>query len=139
MEKKRKAQAISLDLVIGAVVFLLILVVVYSVLNSDQPEQKHLRTQADSVEARLERNVALGAGLPPVFKRGAINETALGQLYESDYDDIKTKLGLPGNMDVCIVVIDGIGSIKTFGEDKASFGDDSGDLNISNTGIQCGQ
>ncbi|MCF7866632.1 hypothetical protein K9L67_05235 [Candidatus Woesearchaeota archaeon] len=136
LEKKRKAQALSLDLVIGVVIFILILIVVYSVLNADTPEQQKLRSQADSIEAKLERNIALGSGIPPVFIGDAINETALAQLYQSDYSKIKANLGLPGNMDVCIVVVDNLGAIKTYNE-LSSFGNGNGDLNIS-TDSPCG-
>lgn len=142
MKNKKNAQAISLDLIIGVVIFLLILVVVYSVINTETPKEKKLRLYADSVVAKFEKGIAQGAGLPGIANNDELDEAQLDALYGLSYDEIKSKLGLPGNTEICIVVVDDLGAIRDYNDTKYSFGNIGDNLQISNQGgtrLNCGQ
>lgn len=137
MKNKRNAQAISLDLIIGVVIFLLILIVVYSVINAETPKEKKLRIYADSVVAKLEKGIAQGANLPGILNEDELDESELDKLYGMDYQEVKRRLGLPGNTEVCIVVVDDLGAIKEYNNSISSFGNEDDNLTIS-SGIICG-
>jgi len=136
INKKRKGQAWSLDLIIGVVIFILVVVILYSVLSTNTPKNTKLRQQADTVSSRLERGTAEANNLPSIIQGSELNQTALGELYmnSSNYEALKTELGIKG--DVCIVLVDELGGIVDI-NGKTSFGNPSDNLNLSK-GIICG-
>lgn len=119
-------------------IFILVVVILYSVLSTNTPENTKLRQQADTVSSKLERGTAGANNLPEVIQGSEINQTALEDLYanSSNYEALKTQLGIKG--DVCIVVVDELGGIVTI-NGKKSFGNPSDNLNLSKVnGIICG-
>ncbi|MCF7871756.1 hypothetical protein K9L97_01870 [Candidatus Woesearchaeota archaeon] len=133
----KKAQAVSIDMVVGVVIFLLILVIVYAVLNSNTTENEKLNTEADNIVSKLDRTTAQAYGLPSVIQESEITEENLALLYSSNYEEIRSKLGLPANTEFCIVVVDELGAIKTYGSNN-SIGNKNDELTIGENVI-CGQ
>lgn len=136
MLKKRinkKAQTWSLDLIIGIVVFLLLIVIVYSLLATVPEDQVRLRQDADKANARFNRGVAQENSLPAIFDGDEINETELIALFNdnSRYEEFKSNLGIES--EICIVLVDELGGIVELDDGSGgtvnSFG--NGDVNIS--------
>jgi len=101
----KKAQTWSLDLIIGVVVFLLLIVILYSLLAGRQQEELQLRQQADLVYARLEAGRSLaGASLPKAIEGNSIDPQEIYELYQLPYEQLKSELGVTA--DVCIVIVD---------------------------------
>ena len=136
LSKSAKAQAWSLDLIVGVVIFILVVVVLYSVLSTETSDEKKLREQADSVAAKIEEKVANPLGLPGLIVDDNINESALLVLYENstNYDEIKARMGIQN--DFCILIVDELGGIVTVGN-RTSFGNSEDNLSMSQ-GIICG-
>lgn len=136
----RKGQTWSMDLVVGVVIFLLLVVVLYSLLATEGPEDEKLRIQSEQVLTRIDAENNDTMDLPGVVVGNTINEEALKELYASgSYEDIKAKLGIEG--EVCIMIVDDTGGIIQFdvgGNDKLSFGNTGDNLEIT-PGVYCGE
>jgi len=143
----KKAQAWSVDLIIGVVVFLLLIVILYSLLANQPVKDTTLRQQADNVYARLDVKTTSGdygadPTLPKIIVANSINNSAINKLYiyATGYDDLRQKLGING--DFCIVMVDDEGAIvptyDSNGVPRFSQGNVNDNLYISD-GIVCGQ
>lgn len=120
------------------VIFILVAVILYSVLSTRTPEDTKLRQRADLVSAKVGQELTITNNLPSEIQGQEINITALELLYSrsSNYDSYKTQLGIQG--DFCIVAVDELGGIISFGSNN-SFGNPNDNLSLSDTsGIICG-
>jgi len=130
---KKKGQAWSLDLIIGVVLFLLILVVVYSLLSSKPTQNNELRSDADKIFTKMDAINNPSQNLPKVIQGNSLSEVELAKLYGLSYDELKAGMGVTGEF--CIVVVDDFDSII---EINNSYSVGSGeDLSIGD-GIYCG-
>jgi hypothetical protein len=98
----KKAQTWSVDLVLGVVIFLLIVVIIYSLIASGPSKESQLRDDADKIYLYLNENEN-NQDIPDLINGSAISEEELGKLYDESYDDLKQKLGITS--DFCIIVV----------------------------------
>ena len=136
MNKKRKAQAWSMDIIIGVVLFLVILVAVYALVVSSGPNFR-LRGDANKVYSQLDaRTSSLGIHL---FDGNRISQEGINRLLNENYDELRTKLGISG--DFCIVLTDKHDAIYNLSEvagreeGRRTYG---GNITISVDGLVCG-
>ena len=136
MVKKRKAQAWSMDIIIGVVLFLVILVAVYALVVSSAPDFR-LRGDVNKVYGQLDaQSSTLGIYL---FDGNRISKEGIIALFGEDYDVLKAKLGIDGEL--CIVLTDKHGAIHSLSEvaddpGPTTYGD-GGTLAIGST-LFCG-
>lgn len=130
---RKKGQAWSLDLIIGVVLFLLILVVVYSLLSSKPTQNNELRSDADKIFTKMDAINNPSQNLPKVVQGNSLSEDELIKLYGLSYDELKAEMGV--TEEFCIVVVDDFDSIIVINN---SYSVGSGeDLSIGD-GIYCG-
>ena len=101
--KNRRAQTWSVDLVLGVVIFLLIVIIVYSLMASRPAGDTQLRDNADRIYSKISVGGNTADGIPKAVNGNSISETELAKLYQQDYEELKTKLGITG--DFCIFVV----------------------------------
>ncbi|PIN80838.1 hypothetical protein COV13_02955, partial [Candidatus Woesearchaeota archaeon CG10_big_fil_rev_8_21_14_0_10_32_9] len=106
---RKKGQAWSLDLIIGVVLFLLILVVVYSLLSSKPTQNNELRSDADKIFTKMDAINNPSQNLPKVVQGNSLSEDELIKLYGLSYDELKAEMGV--TEEFCIVVVDDFDSI----------------------------
>ena len=129
----KKGQTISLDLIIGVVLFLTIVVVLYAVFQANSDEERSLKNQGDRIEALLDSQVTPNRINPPQVSDGIeLSENNLQALFAMDYEDVKQELGLTD--DFCLVVVDDTGGLVDIGSEDFGFG--NGEVSISD-GIFC--
>lgn len=129
----KRGQTWSLDLIIGVVLFLLILVVVYSLLAAKPNQENDLRTEADNIVTKIDSVNNPTQTLPKVIQGNSLSEDELKKLYGMSYDELKAELGITGEF--CIMVVDDFGSIIPI-NNSLSVGSGE-DLEISD-GVYCG-
>ncbi|MBC8500137.1 MAG: hypothetical protein ISS25_05000 [Nanoarchaeota archaeon] len=135
-KNSKKGQAWSIDLIIGLLVFVLILVIFYTLIGGEKESKvREFTGKADVVAERL-----FEEGLvDPVT--GEFNDEKFLELAEEDYEGLKERLGIVG--DFCLFIegktFDGRPYIKFILDDTSegwtSIG--SSDLDISD--FQCGE
>lgn len=138
--KSKRAQTWSVDLIVGVVVFLLVVVVLFSILSTEQDEETMLRQEADRIYSTLDQRATPPQEpdqLTPFVAGHSISQNELEIIFKEDYDDIKQQIGIRG--DFCIVLVDQDNRILTF-EGKTSVGKGQDGLapRITDTGIVCG-
>ncbi|NQU99034.1 hypothetical protein HQ533_06255 [Candidatus Woesearchaeota archaeon] len=134
MRFSKKAQAWSIDLVIGLMVFVLIMVVFYSLIGGEKESTvEDFANKADYVAAKL-----FGMGLVNE-DLGEFNDTVFLELSAEDYQTLKEDLGIAGDFCVFVETNDDPPQVKVIvnelGVGWISLG--SPDLNVS--GYNCGQ
>ena len=127
-KKGKKAQTWSVDLIIGVVLFLLIIVIVYSLIASSPQSEQRLRTEADNIYGKFEEQRNPGSDLPTFIKGNTISLEELEQLSTMNYQEIKTRLGITS--DFCIVLVDQYGGIINVSSNKTAIGSGTNDLII---------
>ena len=134
--KNKKAQTWSIDLIMGVVLFLLLIVIIYALLRAEVPRETQLRTSADQVYGKLDNNPT--SGVPQIVRGNSLSEDQLKILYAMDYEELKAKLGITG--EVCILIVDDFGGIvEITGVSRSSYSIGEGtELEIAD-GIYCGQ
>ncbi len=130
---EKKGQTWSLDLIIGVVLFLLLLVIVYSLLSTKPTQETVLRSDADKILTRLDSVNNPAEKLPKVISGNDISSEELAVLYSMSYDELKAEFGAKGEF--CIVVVDDFDSLVQV-NNSYSIGTGS-DLLIGE-GIYCG-
>lgn len=114
----KKAQTWSVDLVLGVVIFLLIVVIIYSLIASRPSKETQLRDDADKIYLYLNENEN-NKDIPHLINGSAISEAELTKLYNTSYEQLKAELGITS--DFCIVVISDNNAIVSVGN-KTSIG-----------------
>ena len=142
-QKGKKAQTWSVDLIIGVVIFLLLIVIIYSLIVSSPQNENKLRTEADTIYNKLEAQRNPESSLPTFIKGNTLSLEDLALLSDEaqyTYEKIKAELGIAG--DFCIVLVDRYGGIMNVSSERTAIGSGS-DLTIgydeSGTPILCGQ
>jgi hypothetical protein len=96
-------QTWSLDLVLAAGIFILILIVFYTVLsNPSNNREKDLKDSAQAIANRL--GTSGGDPRAMVIENGKLNDTKLSGLSKEDYLELKRILGT--SKDFCIYIED---------------------------------
>ncbi len=108
--QNKKAQTWSVDLVLGVVIFLLIVVIIYSLIASNPSNKTELRDDADKIYLYLNENEN-SKDISNLINGSEISEDELIELYNMDYDELKAKLGITS--DFCIVLISDNNAIVT--------------------------
>jgi hypothetical protein len=129
----KKAQTWSVDLVLGVVIFLLIVVIIYSLIASKPSKETQLRDDADKIYLYLNENEN-NKNIPHLINGSTISEDELSELYNTSYEQLKSELGI--NSDFCIVVISENNAIVTV-DGKTSIGNGKDVLIGPNT--YCGE
>lgn len=130
----KKAQTWSIDLVLGVVIFLLVIVIVYSLIASTPPGETKLRDDADRTYIMLNAEEQKSSEVPNIIEGNSISEEELAELYAMNYQDLKQKLGITS--DFCIVVVTDDNGIIRPQNGNASIGTGE-DIVMGNT-IYCG-
>jgi hypothetical protein len=131
-EEMGKAQIWSIDVLLALVIFVAIILIFYTTINSKQsPGLKEMQIEATSVKATLEKNALIG------FINSDKIDSAKLQIFnnrvESDYEEVKEELGLRG--DFCIFYEDEEGNLIPM-DDKIGIGNSTEKLLIN--GKRCG-
>jgi len=125
---KGKGQVWSTDVIIGIVIFISVIALFYSLL-SDKGEDKEALLKANAERVLLK--LSTDPELKVIEEGNEINITKLGDLTNLDYEELKKKLGVQG--DVCLYLEDENGRVVPI-NGKTGIG--SPKLNIS--GKPCG-
>ena len=136
LKKRGMGQSWSFDIILAFVVFILIIAIFYAMINANtktsQPET--LQREASVIANSLDNATGIKSSLS-VIDKGKVEGTNVQNLYESDYNTLKTQFGIKGEF--CIYIIDQNGNLITVNTStgrKVGFGND--DLMIN--GIPCG-
>ena len=140
--KTKKAQLLSIDLLIGVVLFILMFSVFFGVIiYNSGGELTQLRDQSEIIFIKLDSSTGLDPGVPQIFSSSGISEEKVKDLYfNTNYQTLKSSLGI--SVDFCIVLLDESGGIREFTDPndptntKRSFGPNH--LFVA-PGIRCGE
>ncbi|MCC7574885.1 hypothetical protein KO361_04805 [Candidatus Woesearchaeota archaeon] len=139
MKKNLKGQAWSIDIIIGVVLFLILLVVVYTLVATSRAGTIELRRNAELIHTKFDKTKSTHPDIPSILSGNILEPDKLQELMAKEYDEIKRALGITGEF--CIVIThpdEGIYEVNG----KKSFGDPSHGLIVgqNETGsIYCGQ
>ena len=127
---KKKSQSMSIDILIGVIVFLAVFIVFYGILNPQQGSKaKNLKNDATTV---IQQVSSIDAPYKIVEKE-EINESRFVELKNLTYDEIKRNLRVDG--DFCIFIEDNKGNIVLLNNTYIGIG--SSIINVSD--IPCNQ
>jgi hypothetical protein len=135
----KKAQTWSVDLVLGVVIFLLVIVIIYSLIASRPGKESQLRDDADRIYVSLAgdkasaENINMG-DVPTIIEGNAISREQLAELYQQDYQTLKEKFGITS--DFCILVVTDDNALIMIGE-NTSIG--NGEDVLIGSSIYCGE
>ncbi len=101
--RNKKAQTWSVDLVLGVVIFLLVIVVIYSLIASRPVKDNQLRDDADRIYSKLSNESTNNDNIPQIINGNSISQDDLANLYGQNYTELKSKLGI--KYDFCIIVV----------------------------------
>ncbi len=139
--RSRKGQALSVDLVIGVLIFLVALGAIYSLLGSRQQEDPTpLRIESEVIATILTSNAS--SQQLQVADNNQLSMDQLGMLAhqaQGDYGSLKEQLGIKNEF--CIYLQDDQGNLVYIrdqnGTRYSGIGSGSDDLNVS--GVECGR
>lgn len=132
MKKNFKAQAWSMDIIIGVVLFLIILVALYALVDTSSFNFR-LRGDADKVYSKFDK--AVSAEDLAFIDGNRITIEGLEKLLDKDYEELKREIGITS--DFCIIITDQHGAVRNMSviagssSGAATYGN-SEDLRISN-------
>lgn len=133
---KKRAQTLSLDLIIAIVVFIAIITLFVSVIMPNDSSDR-LRNDADLIFAAFDTTSnPAGRG---IIDGNVVKTAALEDLIDEDYSELKNELGITGEF--CIIVVDDSGSLRALGNDSSgnpqyTFGPGTDDVRPAD-GIGC--
>ena len=140
IKKNNKAQAWSIDIIIGVILFLILIVVVYTLVATSPLGNLELRRNADNIYTKLDETKNEDPNIPKIISGNIIKDENIQQLLEKDYNELKNALGITG--DFCIVITYTHGGIHNLSTTNQSYGNPNHDLIIGKTGtetIYCGK
>lgn len=138
--KNNKAQTWSIDIVIGVVLFLVLVVVVYTLVASSPAGNIELRRNADTLYAKFDGLRNQDENIPNIFTGNVLSEEELDKLTQKEYEQIKNALGITG--DFCIVITTPQQGIQNITSNKMTYGNPNHELaigQIDDTTIYCGE
>jgi len=121
--KKGGGQTWSLDLILAAGIFILVLIAFYAIFSNDSSgnSQKDLEKSAEEIIISLDANS--GKQKSAVVVDGKIDENKLTELSQEDYQELKRILGVSD--DFCIYIEDENGRIIPINGTFVGVGGDS--------------
>ncbi|MFP4567859.1 MAG: hypothetical protein ACLFN8_02860 [Candidatus Woesearchaeota archaeon] len=141
MKKNLKAQAWSIDIIVGVIIFLVVLVVVYTLVATSPLGNIELRRDADSVHSKFDRTRNTDPEIPSIFSGNVLIEEEITKLLAEEYEELKTKLGIKG--DFCIVITYMNEGIYNMSDTKTSYGNSADNILIGKdkdgNPIYCGE
>jgi hypothetical protein len=127
-KKNLKAQAWSIDIVIGVVLFLILIVVIYTLIATNPVNDAELRRNADLLHSKLDSTKNTDDSIPKILTDNKLNPEELKNLLDENYNEMKAALGL--TQDFCIVITYTSGGIYEIDTDKYSYGNSADNLNL---------
>jgi len=139
MKKTKNAQTWSIDIIIGMVLFLLLLVVIYTLVTTSPTGVTELKRNADIITTKLDTEKNTNEAIPKIIQGNTLSQAELERLMQTDYEELKSALGITGNF--CIVITYMHGGIHNITENIQSYGKPEHELIIGQTSnkIICGQ
>ncbi len=126
--KKGGGQTWSLDLILAAGIFILVLIAFYAIFSNDKGvSSRELEGSADEIMIKLDANS--GNPQSAIVFDGKINEEKLVELSQEDYQELKRIMGV--SKDFCIYIEDENGRIVPINGTFVGVGGDS--ITIDNT------
>lgn len=123
---KKKSQSMSVDVLIGIIVFLSVFIVFYGLLNPQ--ERSRAKTLKEDATTVIQQVSSIDAPYN-IVNREEINESRILELKNLSYDDLKRNLRIEG--DFCIYVEDENGNVVLLNNTYVGIG--ASTINISNT------
>lgn len=118
----RKGQTYSMDLIIGAVIFILLVVIFLALMLVNRSQDYDLRAQVDFLFDGFDSQSSTPSSIK-LFQGSSVDSAQVQALFESNYTELKQELGIRD--DFCIMFIDSSGGLMGFEVDnqtKYSFG-----------------
>ena len=135
MKKKGMGQSWSLDIILAFVIFVLIIGIFYTMLNTNADNKtEHLQLEANAVANNLDSATGLNSSLS-IMQKGSIDKNKLEDLYNSTYPQLKNQFGIRGEF--CIYLIDQYGNLITVNTTEGEL-NGFGNGNLSINGQPCG-
>ena len=135
MKKRGQGQSWSLDIILAFVIFVLIIGIFYTLLNTNRGvKTEHLQLEANTVANTLDASTGLNSTFS-IMQKGTIDSQRLTLLYNTTYNTLKTQLGIQG--DFCIYIVDQYGNLITVNTSKGEL-NGYGNGNLSINGVPCG-
>jgi len=135
MKKKGMGQSWSLDIILAFVIFVLIIGIFYTMLNTNADNKtEHLQLEANAVANNLDSSTGLNSSLS-IMQKGSIDKNKLEDLYNSTYPQLKNQFGIRGEF--CIYLIDQYGNLITVNTTEGEL-NGFGNGNLSINGQPCG-
>lgn len=136
---KQKAQAWSIDIIIGVVLFLVLLVVVYTLVATSPIGNVELRRNADVIYSKLDDTKNSDSTIPAIMSGNIIKKDQIDDLLALEYETLKNSLGITD--DFCIVITYTHGGIYNLSGTQTSYGKSGDNIIIGKAGsadIYCG-
>ena len=125
-----KAQSWSVDVIMGAVIFMVAFLIIYSLINSNQSSKvSELKEEASIVIKQIDAD---GSAIR-MIDNNEVNQSRLNQLKNLSYDELKRELKING--DFCIYLEDDKGNLVLLNNSYKGIGAPT----ISLSGTPCSQ
>ena len=125
-----KAQSWSIDVVMGAVIFMVAFLIIYSLINSSQSSKvNELKEEASIVIKQIDAD----GSVIKMIDNNEVNQSRLNQLKTLSYDELKRELKING--DFCIYLEDDKGNLVLLNNSYKGIGAPT----ISLSGTPCSQ
>jgi len=135
MEKRGRAQSWSLDIILAFVIFVLIIGIFYTLLNSGKGKNtEYLQLEANAISNNLDQSTGMNSTLS-IMQKGTIDKSKLQILFNSSYYPIKNQFGIRGEF--CIYIVDQYGKLVAIDTEKGPL-NGFGNGNITINGQPCG-
>ena len=135
MVKRGRGQSWSLDIILAFVVFILIIGIFYTVLNSkSQTKTDTLQLEANTIANNLDSATGINSNFT-IMDKSTIDQGKIQSLYSADYLALKNQFGIHG--DFCIYLVDQSGNLVTINT-SAGLMNGFGNGNLSVNGKPCG-
>lgn len=131
--KRGRGQTWSLDLILAAGIFVLVLVSFYAIMSSQDKTNPQQKLKDSAAEISIKLDYSSGLEKAALIYNGKINETKLIELSQKDYEELKRIFGT--DSDFCIFIEDENGKLILINGSKAGIGGDSITLN----GLNCNE
>lgn len=133
MNVSKKAQAWSIDLIIGLLVFIMIIMIFYTLVGSkDESTIRDYSEKAELVASRLYEEGLVDADT------GIFNDEKFLELASEDYDSLKERLGIVGEFCLFVETNDDPPQIKFISSESGEIWTGIGSSELQIGDFQCG-
>ncbi len=131
MQKRGQGQSWSLDIILAVVIFVLVIAIFYALLGRNTTtNSKNLAVEANALTSTIDSSTGLNSSLT-IIHNGKIEPQDLSQLYDQDYESVKSQFGIRGEF--CIYVVDQYGKVVSVttpsNDSKIGFGNSNYTIN----------